>query len=136
MKTLSTKKAAVVRAWHLIDAEGQTLGRLATRLAGLLMGKHKSAYTTHIDMGDYCVVINSAKVKLTGNKLADKRYYRHSGFPGGFREETAGSLLARDSRKVLEHAVAGMLPKNKLQGPRLTRLKVYPGKDHPHGEIK
>lgn len=136
MKTLSTKKAAVVRAWHLFDCEGQTLGRLATRLAKLLMGKHKPGYTTHTDMGDYCVVINSDKIKLTGNKLMDKLYSRHSNFPGGFRQETAGNLLIRDSRKVIEHAVSGMLPHNLLHSPRMSRLKVYPGKDHPHGEIK
>lgn len=132
MKTLSTKKEAVIRSWHLIDAEGQTLGRLATRLSKLLTGKHKVGYTTHTDMGDFCVVINSDKIKLTGNKLMDKLYSRHSNYPGGFRQETAGNLLKRDSRKVIEHAVSGMLPHNLLHSPRMTRLKVYQTAVHPH----
>jgi len=132
MKTLSAKKESVVRAWHLLDCEGLTLGRLSTKIAHLLMGKHKSDYTTHTDMGDFVVVINSDLIKLTGNKLLDKLYSRHSGFPGGFRQESAGRLMARDSRKVIEHSVNGMLPHNKLHDPRMSRLKVYPSTKHPH----
>lgn len=130
--TSMVKTADIKRSWHLIDCQGQTLGRLSTRLAGLLTGKHKSDYTPHMDMGDFIVVINAKDIKLTGNKLMNKFYYRHSGFPGGFSQESAGNLLKRDARKVIEHAVAGMLPKNKLQDPRLRRLKVYLGSSHPH----
>ena len=126
---------SVKRAWHLLDAEGATVGRLATKIAGLLIGKGQASYTPNQDTGDYVVVINAKGLKLTGNKLLKKIYSRHSGFPGGFRQENAGSLLSRSPAKLLEHAVNGMLPKNKLQTPRLRRLKVYPGKEHPHGEI-
>ncbi len=132
MKTQSTKKADVVRAWHLFDAEGKTLGRLATQIAQLLLGKHKPTFTTHIDTGDYVVVINSDKIVLTGNKLLSKEYHRHSGYPGGYRSINAGDQLKRDSRKVIEHAVNGMIGKNKLQDPRMRRLKVYTGATHPH----
>lgn len=130
--TVMAKTAEIKRVWHLLDAQGQTLGLLATRIAKLLTGKHKVTYSPHLDMGDFVVVINAKDIKLTGNKLLDKVYSRHSGFPGGFVQETAGNLLARDSRKVIEHAVEGMLAKNKLQGPRMTRLKVYKSADHPH----
>jgi len=122
--------------WHLIDLEDKTLGRLATRIATLLIGKHKPTYLANLDDGDYVVAINSDKLKLSGNKLNDKRYNRHSGYPGGFKSETAKELMVRDSRKLVERAVRGMLPKNKLQSIRLTRLKVYPGKEHPYeGQI-
>ena len=130
--TPMTKTAEISRAWHLIDCEGQTLGRVATQIAGFLIGKGKVTYTPHMDAGDFVVVINTKGIKLTGNKLLDKTYKRHSGHPGGFREESAGRLLARDSRKIIEHAVTGMLPKNKLQEPRLRRMKVYSGSTHPH----
>lgn len=130
--TTMMKTADITREWHLIDATDQTLGRLATKIAKLLTGKHKVEYTPHMDMGDYVVVLNAKNVKLTGNKLLDKTYKRHSGHPGGFREESAGRLMARDARKVIEHAVNGMLAKNKLQDPRLNRLKVYIHADHPH----
>lgn len=130
--TSMVKSKDIKRQWHLLDSEGQTLGRLATRIAGLLIGKAKSDYTPHMDMGDFVVVINASAVKLTGNKLLAKQYSRHSGHPGGFSQESAGSLLARDPRKVIEHAVAGMLPKNKLQDPRMSRLKVYKSDVHPH----
>ena len=133
--TVMAKTADIKRAWHLLDAQDQTLGRLATHIAKLLTGKHKTTYSPHLDMGDFVVVINAKGVLLTGNKLLTKVYSRHSGFPGGFVQETAGNLLARDPRKVIEHAVSGMLAKNKLQGPRMTRLKVYSGKEHPHGKI-
>lgn len=132
MKTLSAKKESVVRAWHIFDCEGQTLGRLSTKIALLLMGKQKANYTTHTDMGDFVVVINSDKIKLTGNKLLQKLYSRHSNFPGGFSQESAGRLMDRDSRKVIEHAVNGMIPHNKLHDPRMSRLKVYKNATHPH----
>ncbi len=130
--TSMVKSAQITRAWHLVDCTGETLGRLSTRIATLLIGKGKSNYTPHMDMGDFVVVINAGDIKLTGNKLLDKQYSRHSGHPGGFSQESAGRLLERDPRKVIEHAVGGMLPKNKLQDPRMSRLKVYKGKDHPH----
>ena len=133
--TSMVKTAEIKRLWHLLDADGQILGRLATKIAGLLTGKGKANYTPHMDMGDFVVVINAKNIKLTGNKPLAKTYSRHSGFPGGFTQENAGNLLARSPQKVLEHAVSGMLAKNKLQTPRLRRLKVYSGKEHPHGEI-
>lgn len=132
MKTLSVAKEKITRSWHMFDASGVTLGRLATQIATLLIGKHKSDYTPNQDMGDYVVVINSDKIKLTGNKLLAKKYYSHSNYPGGFREVAAGVQMAKDSRKVIEFAVYGMLPKNKLQSPRLGRLKVYKNEVHPH----
>jgi large subunit ribosomal protein L13 len=132
MKTLPSKTNDVVRAWHLLDANGQTLGRLSTQIAKLLLGKHKSTYSTNIDSGDFVVVINSDKIKVTGAKLTDKFYYRHSGFPGGFRQISVGEQLLKDSRKVIEHAVSGMIPHNKLHDPRLRRLKTYKGETHPH----
>lgn len=132
MKTLITKPSQVKRQWHILDAEGITLGRLATQIAKLLIGKHKVGYTTNIDTGDYVVVVNTDLVKLTGAKLTDKFYYRHSGFPGGFRQINVQDQLAKDSRKVIEHAVSGMIPHNKLHSLRMRRLKAYKGKDHPH----
>ncbi len=134
--TSMVKTADIKRDWHLIDCQGQTLGRLATKIASLLIGKHKANYTPHMDMGDLVVVVNAREIKTTGNKLMDKFYSRHSGFPGGFRQESLGNLLEREPTKVIERAVRGMLPKNKLQSSRMSRLKVYSGKDHPHGEIK
>lgn len=130
--TSMVKTADITRTWHLLDCQGETLGRLSTRIAGLLSGKGKVDYTPHMDMGDFVVVINAAHIKLTGNKLQDKVYSRHSGQPGGFHQETAGNLMDRDPRKVVEHAVRGMLAKNKLQDPRMSRLKVYKSDVHPH----
>lgn len=121
------------RAWHVIDLSGEALGRAATKIAGLLIGKHKPSYTTNLDQGDYVVAINADGLMLSGRKMSDKRYYRHSGYPGGFKEQTAKEQMTKDSRKLVERAVRGMLPKNKLQSDRLRRLKVYQGKDHPHG---
>jgi large subunit ribosomal protein L13 len=132
IKTYMQKSSAVQREWHLVDLEGKTLGRIATDLARLLMGKHRPTYSPHIDSGDYVVVVNASKLVLSGNKLTDKTYSRHSGRPGGFTAVTAGTLMDKDPRKVVEHAVKGMLPKNKLQTPRLRRLKVYSGEEHPH----
>ena len=130
--TSMVKTAEITRSWHLIDCKGEILGRLSTRIATLLTGKHKSNYTPHMDMGDFVVVINAKDIKLTGNKLMDKLYSRHSGHPGGFRQESAGRLMDRDPRKVIEHAVSGMLAGNKLKSPRMSRLKVYKDAKHPH----
>ena len=133
MKTYSAKPVEVTRAWYIVDATGMTLGRLATVLATHLMGKQKPMYTPHIDCGDNVVVINAERIAVTGNKLADKKYYRHSGYPGGIKEVSLEKQLATHPERVIEHAVKGMLPKNKLQAPRLKRLKVYAGPEHPHG---
>lgn len=132
MRTNVTKQAEVTRAWHLLDASSLTLGRLSTKIAGLLIGKHKPGYTTNIDTGDYVVVINSDNLKVTGAKLTDKYYYRHSGYPGGFRQTSVQEQINKDSRKVIEHAVSGMIAHNKLHDIRMRRLKVYKGKEHPH----
>ncbi len=132
MKTYSAKPTEVTRSWHLIDAEGQTLGRLATVVAKLLMGKHKPQYTAHIDCGDNVVVINAANISVTGNKLEDKRYYRHSGYPGGIKEISLADQMTKDPTKVITMAVKGMLPKNRLTDDRMSRLKVYATAEHPH----
>lgn len=132
VKTYSAKPTEVARNWFIVDASGQTLGRLATQIATKLTGKDKPMYTSHIDCGDYVVVLNSDKIAVTGNKLADKKYYRHSGYPGGIKEITLEAQMAKDSTQVIEHAVAGMLPKNKLRDERLKRLKVYATDQHPH----
>ena len=118
--------------WWVVDAEGQTLGRLASRVAQILRGKHRPDYAPHLDMGDHVVVINAAKVRFTGAKAEQKIYYRHSGFPGGLREETLGRLLARRPERVLRLAVRGMLPRHRLGRKLLKKLKVYAGPDHPH----
>lgn len=122
----------IKRRWHLIDLSGQILGRVSTIIAELLIGKSKVNLSPNLDMGDFVVAINAAKIKVTGKKLADKKYRRHSGFPGGFREETLGEMMEKDCRKVIEKSVKGMLPKNKLQAPRLTRLKVFKDDRHPY----
>ena len=131
-KTTMIKKADIQRQWHLYDLKGKVLGRAATEIARLLMGKHKPNYTPHLDNGDYVVVINASQLKITGNKLDLKKYYRHSGYPGGFKEETLKEKLIKDPTKVVELAVKGMLPKNKLRQVRLRRLKAYPSDNHPH----
>jgi len=131
-QTSMVKTADIKRTWHLLDCQGQTLGRLSTKIAGLLIGKGKVDYTPHMDMGDFVVVINAKDIKLTGNKLLAKQYSRHSGHPGGFSQESAGRLMARDPRKVIEHAVDGMLSHNKLHDPRMSRLKIYKSDVHPH----
>ena len=132
MKTSVLKEKFISRAWHLIDLDGIVLGRAATKIASLLMGKHKAFNSSNLDHGDYVVVINAEKVKVTGKKMSDKMYYSHSGFPGGFKSQNLSQLMAKDPRKVIEKAVKGMLPKNKLQQPRLRRMKVYVGQDHPY----
>lgn len=133
MKTYSPKASEIVRRWHVIDASGQTLGRLATQIAQLLKGKHKAYYAPHMDVGDYVVVINAEKVRVTGDKLEEKRYYRHSGYPGGIRSVTLGTQLRAHPARVIEHAVRGMLPHNALGRAMYRKLKVYPGPKHPHG---
>ncbi len=132
MKTYTLKGAEIDKAWHVIDAGGQTLGRLSTQVAALLLGKHKPTYSPHLDMGDFVVVVNAAKVRLTGNKLQDKIYYRHTGYMGGLKETTLSDMMARKPTRVLELAVRGMLPRNRLSRHLLRHLKVYAGPDHPH----
>lgn len=132
IKSYQQKTAEVKRVWHLVDLDGLTLGRAATSIAGFLIGKGKPSYTPHIDAGDYVVVVNADKLVLTGHKLEQKLYQHHTGFPGGFRERTAKKQMELDPRKVVEQAVKGMLPRNKLHTPRLRRLKVYVGSKHPH----
>ena len=132
MKTYSAKPHEVVRHWYLIDAEAKTLGRLATQIADLLRGKGKPEYTAHIDTGDFVVVVNAEKVHVTGKKLEQKIYYRHSGYPGGLRQRTLAEQLERRPEEVLRKAVKGMLPKNRLAAAQLTKLKIYAGPEHPH----
>jgi large subunit ribosomal protein L13 len=131
-RTYTPKASEIERQWLVVDADGQTLGRLATRVARLLTGKHKPSYSTHIDTGDHVIVINAEKIRVTGNKLESKRYYRHSGYPGGLREESLDHLLARRPEEVVRRAVKGMVPHTKLGTQQLRKLKVYAGKDHPH----
>ena len=132
MKTISAREQDVQRDWYVVDAQGQTLGRLATRVATILRGKHKPSYTPHVDCGDYVVVVNAEKIHTTGQKMAQKRYYRHSGYPGGIKEVTLRDQLQKFPERVLEYAVRGMLPKNKLGRRMFKKLKVYAGSDHPH----
>jgi len=120
------------RRWHVVDAEGVVLGRLAAHVATLLRGKHKPTFAPHVDGGDFVIVINAAHVVLTGSKATDKRDYRHSGFPGGLSQRTYGELLESNPRRVIEKAVRGMLPRTRLGRSQIRKLKVYPGPDHPH----
>jgi large subunit ribosomal protein L13 len=124
------------RSWVLVDASGKTLGRLATQIADILRGKRKPEYTPHIDTGDFVVVINAREVAVTGNKREQKRYYRHSGYPGGLRSRTLGEQLERRPEEVIRRAVRGMLPRNRLARRQITKLKVYAGPDHPHAAQK
>jgi large subunit ribosomal protein L13 len=132
MKTYSAKPSDVTRAWYVVDAAEAPLGRVATKVATLLTGKGKPMFTHHIDCGDYVVVINAADLKVTGNKMLNKMYYRHSGFPGGLKETSLKEQMEKDPTKVLEHAIRGMLPVNKLRDERLARLKIYADADHKH----
>lgn len=132
MKTYSAKPADIERQWYLIDASEDTLGRVASKVALLLMGKEKPIFTAHIDCGDYVVIINSDKLKVTGTKLTNKKYYSHSGHPGGLHTRTLEEQMSRDSTKVIINAVKGMIPNNKLLAERINRLKVYPGETHNH----
>ena len=132
MKTYAVKASEIERGWWVVDASDQTLGRLATRIATLLEGKHKPMYSPHIDTGDHVVVINAAKVRVTGDKLVQTRYYRHSNYPGGLKEESLERLMERKPELVIERAVKGMLPQNRLGRAMFQKLKVYGGGDHPH----
>jgi large subunit ribosomal protein L13 len=132
MKTYSPKPTEITHDWYIVDASGQTLGRLATLIATYILGKHKVRFSSHLDCGDNVVVINAAQLKVTGNKLENKMYYRHSGYPGGIKETSLAALLERNPAQVIENAVSGMIPKNRLTDDRMRRLKVYPGADHPH----
>jgi large subunit ribosomal protein L13 len=132
MKTYSAKPREIEQSWYLVDAEGETLGRLATEIADVLRGKRKPAYTPHVDTGDFVVVVNAEKIRVTGNKLEQKIYYRHSGYPGGLRQRTLAEQLQRRPEEVIRKAVKGMLPKNRLAAAQLRKLKVYAGPEHPH----
>ena len=131
-KTMVLKENEIRHGWYVVDAAGSPLGRVASRVARLLMGKHKPTYSNHLDNGDFVVVVNAARAILTGSKETDKIYRRHTGFPGGLRETAAADLRARHPERMLEEAVRGMLPKTKLGRKQLKKLKVYAGADHPH----
>src|ERR687895_2115801 len=132
MKTYSAKAPEIQQQWYVVDAEGQTLGRLATRIADTLRGKRKPQFTHHVDTGDYVIVVNAEKIAVTGQKLDQKRYSRHSGYPGGLRSRTLREELDRQPAEVLRKAVKGMLPRNRLARQQLTKLKIYAGPEHPH----
>jgi large subunit ribosomal protein L13 len=131
-KTYVTKNKDVQREWYVVDAAGQTLGRLAAQVARILRGKHKPTYSPSVDTGDFVIVVNAEKIHVTGRKLDQKIYYRYSGYPGGLKEITLRNLLQRHPARVIEHAVRGMLPKNRLGRQMFKKLKVYAGPDHPH----
>ncbi len=133
-KSFQIKKEAVKREWHVVDVGGKVLGRIATDIARLLMGKHKIDYTPHVDSGDYVVIVNAKAVEVTGNKTTGKVYYRHSQYPGGFKQETFDKLIQRKPTSVIEKAVYGMLPKNKQRDDRMRRLKVFVGPDHTYND--
>jgi large subunit ribosomal protein L13 len=132
MKTYNAKPGEVARDWYVVDAEGKTLGRLATAIADTLRGKNKPQYTPHVDTGDFVVVVNAEKIAVTGKKLDEKMYYRHSGYPGGLKERTLREQLDRRPTEVLRKAVKGMLPRNRLARQQITKLKIYAGPEHPH----
>jgi large subunit ribosomal protein L13 len=132
VKTVSAKPGTVDRQWWIVDADGQNLGRLSTSIAETLRGKRSPWFTNHVDTGDFVVVVNAERVAVTGQKLRDKRYYRHTGYPGGIRSRTLAEQLAVGPEEVIRKAVRGMLPKNRLGRKQLTKLKVYAGPDHPH----
>lgn len=132
MKTFTPKASLIERKWYIVDAKDQVLGRLATKIADVLRGKHRPLFDPHLDCGDFIIVINCDKIKLTGNKLADKMYYKHSGFPGHLKEISAGDLLKKKPTKVIELAVLGMLPKNRLRQHIITKLHLFAGETHPH----
>ena len=132
MKTFSAKPHEVKRDWFVVDATDKVLGRVATEIARRLRGKHKPEFTPHVDTGDYIVVVNVEKLRVTGNKAQDKKYFRHSGFPGGIKSITAGKLIDKKPEELIRKAVKGMLPKNKLARHMLSKLKIYTGSEHPH----
>lgn len=137
IKTYSTKAGDIKREWHIFDASDEVLGRMATRIANLLMGKHKPTFCRNLDVGDYVVVINAEKVKVTGNKPQQKLYYRHSGYPGGFKSTSLERVMQTHPTRVIESAVKGMLPHNRLSSPMMTRLRIFVGENHPYqGQIK
>ena len=137
MKTYSTKASDIKREWHIIDASGKVLGKLATQAANLLMGKHKTIFCRHLDTGDFVVVINAEQVRVTGNKAKQKLYYRHSGYPGGLKSTTLESMMQTHPTRVIEYAVKGMLPRTRLAARMMKRLRVYVGDAHPHqGQVK
>lgn len=131
-RNLTTEEARAARRWYVADASGQVLGRLASRVAVVLRGKHRPEFSPHLDAGDFVIVVNAEKVRLTGKKLDEKVYVRHSEYPGGIRRATAAEVLAKHPTRVIEQAVAGMLPKNRLGRKLATKLKVYAGPEHPH----
>ncbi len=131
-KTYSPRASEIERQWFVVDAEGQTLGRVASRIARVLAGKHKPSYATHMDTGDHVIVLNAGKISVSRDKRETKVYARHSGYPGGFREETLGDLLGRRPEEVIRRAVKGMLPRTTLGVQQLRKLKIYAGADHPH----
>ena len=132
MRTFTQKQEEIARNWYVVDAEGETLGRLASRIAPILKGKHKPVYTPHMDCGDYVIIVNAEKVRVTGRKMDQKLYHRHSGYPGGLRSISLKDQLAKHPERVLQAAIRGMLPKNKLGRRMLKKLKVYAGDSHPH----
>jgi len=132
-KTYSPKASEVTHAWRLVDAEGQTLGRLATQIAGYLRGKHLAIFAEHMDLGDFVVVVNASGIRVNGNKAQQRIYYRHSTYPGGLKAVALGELLARHPERVIKHTVRGMLPHNALGRKMLRKLKIYSGPEHPHG---
>ena len=132
MRTYSPKGSDITRQWHVIDASDVVLGRLASQVAVLLRGKHKPIFAPHVDTGDFVIVVNAEKISVTGNKREQKRYYRHSGYPGGLRSISYGELMEKRPERIVEKAVRGMLPKNSLGRQTLRKLKVYAGPDHPH----
>jgi large subunit ribosomal protein L13 len=132
MGTYSAKQEDIKRSWHVVDANGKTLGRLATAVASVLKGKNKPIYTKHVDTGDFVIVVNADKVHMTGKKLEQKTYYSHSGFPGGLKSVTAGTLMKSKPEEVIKKAVEGMLPKTRLGKQMMSKLKVYAGEKHPH----
>jgi len=133
MKTYAAKKDDIVREWHVIDAADKTLGRMSSQIARLLMGKHKPLYTPSQDVGDFVVVINAGKVRITGNKAKQKLYHRHSGYPGGLKSVTLEKMMRTDPSRVIKHAVDGMLPRTRLGALMRKRLRVFNGAEHPHG---
>jgi large subunit ribosomal protein L13 len=132
VKTISAKESEIQHDWVIIDAQGQTLGRLATRTASILRGKHKPIYTPHVDCGDFVIIVNAEKIHVTGQKMTQKKYYRHSGYPGGIKEISLRDQLQKFPERVLESAVRGMLPKNRLGRQMFKKLKIYAGPSHPH----
>ncbi|MBI4682497.1 MAG: 50S ribosomal protein L13 [Nitrospirae bacterium] len=132
MKTIFAKKSDVLQKWHIINADNMVVGRMASQVAKILRGKNKPIFTPHVDTGDFVIIVNADKVRFTGNKLEKKAYYRHSGYPGGIKEEMAKDIMKNNPERIIVSAVRGMLPKNTLGKQQLTKLKVYSGPDHPH----